>query len=540
MKKRTGAHLVVDCLEAHAVEYVFVVPGAAIDPILDVLVDRGPKIILCHHELMAAFMAGAYARMTGKIGVCMATAGPGLTNLVTGLATATSERYPILAITGQVGRHLRFKGAHQNTESVDLLRPVTKWSVSPSTPDVIPDLIANAMRTALTPKEGAVHISFPYDDLTAPSTAKAIGAMPPEVLGLVDQPTLRRTADIIHNADRPVAFLGMAAAKETTYEAVRYFLKKMGIPVAATFEAAGVVSRELLSQFMGRLGVFRNQPGDKVLAAADLVITIGYDPVEYDPDTWNKGLERPIIHIGEIAATITQNFAPTEELIGDIPHSLTNLIETLNEEPRELDRMARNVRTALQKTATFSGSPVHPLHVIDELRAAIDDDVTVISDVGAHQYWVARNFECFRPRYFLTSMGFQSMGISIPWAVAATLARPGHKVVSISGDGSFLMCSMELETAVRLKSPIIHMVWEDGSYNLVKIQQEQKYGRSSAVHFGAIDTVKYAEAMGATAFRIETCEEVASTLEKALTIEGPVVLSIAIDYSENRKIVDVH
>ncbi|MGE3953801.1 MAG: acetolactate synthase AlsS [Parachlamydiales bacterium] len=536
----SGAELFVGCLEAQGVEVIFTVPGASIDPILDVLVDHGPKIILCRHEQNAAFMAQAYGRITGKPGVCLATAGPGLTNLVTGIATAWSERSPVVAITGQLPSAMQYKRAHQNIDAVGLFRPITKWNCEISHVESVPDAVATAFRLASAPQEAPTHISIPSDVLKMESGARPITPHP-YPLGRATEDTIREAAERIKGAKNPVLLLGLAAGKAHVTAGLRPFLERFEVPICATFEAAGAVPRKLVHRFMGRLGVFKNQPGDKVLDAADLVIAIGFDPVEYDPSIWNKGLKRTLIHIDEVAAQADQYYQPDIELVGDIPTNLKRLADTLGEQkgtlPDAAQKAKRELDSQLERGKSLSGTPIHPLRLIYELRQILDDTVTVVSDVGSHQYWMMRHFFCYEAAHLLTSMGFQTMGISIPYAIAATLARPGTKAVSISGDGSFLMCSMELETAVRLKSPIIHLVWEDAAYDLVRIQQLQKYGRDSAAHFGQIDTVKYAESMGAKGMRLERPDQIESTLKAALAAEGPVVISVPIDYSENAEIV---
>ncbi len=541
-QKKTAADLLVDCLIAQEVEYIFCVPGASIDPILNVLADRGPKIIVCRHEQNAAFMAQAWGKITGKPGVCLATAGPGATNLVTGIATASSERAPVVAITGQVSLRVKFKQSHQNINAVSLFEPITKWSIEIDHPDILPDVVANAFQAAMEPREGAVHISIPRDILGENiSELKPIHAIVPEKVSQAMQEKIQSAAEIIDQAKFPVLMLGMVASKAPNTKALREFLRQFKLPVVATFEAAGAISKDLLDCFMGRLGIFRNQPGDEILKLADVLITIGFDPVEYDPYIWNKKSDRKIVHLDEVTATLDQCYQPKIELIGNIAYNLKSLLAHLNTSPRPIHALATEthqlLKSRLEEGQHLAGSPVHPLRVIYELSQIVTSDIIVISDVGSHQYWMASHFFCYEPGHFLTSMGFQTMGIALPWAIAAALARPNKKVLSVSGDGSFLMSSMELETAVRLNLPIVHMVWEDGAYNLVKIQQHLKYGRDSGACFGNIDTVKYAESFGAKAFRIEKAEDIASILQEALTIDKPVVISVPIDYSDNMEIV---
>jgi acetolactate synthase I/II/III large subunit len=533
----SGAQLLIQCLKAHGVEKIFTVPGASIDSILDQL---DAEIVLCRHEQNAAFMAANWGRITGQPGVCLATAGPGLTNLVTGIATADAERCPVVAITGQVRTALQFKRAHQNIDSVGLFRPITKWSVEALALSNLPDLVANAFRIAAEPREGPVHLSIPPDVLFDEGEHEVVMPSPIQ-LGVANPSVLDEAAKILNGAKRPVIFLGMAASKPATAEALRHFLYQFDAPIVATFEAAGAVSRELLDRFMGRLGLFRNQPGDRVLAEADAIISIGYDLVEYDPAIWNPNLCRKIVHIGEVPATVDQFYQPAKELIGDIGSNLKELGSHLLPLERTYPPVVKEARKEIERLQSsakeLDGTPIHPRRFIAEMREVLDDDVTVITDVGSHQYWMAQHFFCFEPRHFLTSMGFQTMGVSLPWAIATALARPGKPVVSVSGDGSFLMCSMELETAVRLKLPIVHIVWEEGTYNLVEIQAMKKYGRARGTHFGPVDTPAYAESMGATGMRIESPDQIGAVLKEAMALGTPVVIGVAMDYSDNMKIV---
>jgi len=541
--KLTGAEVVVHTLEKIGVEYIFCVPGASIDPILDVLADRGPQLIVCRHEQNAAFMAQAYGSIKGIPGVCLLTAGPGVTNAVTGIATALSERKPVVVITGQVSQRIKFKHAHQNIDAVQLYQPITKWSVEVDYKDTLPDILSNAFQIAATPRMGTAHVSIPSNILKDKTDVDIIEKLHVPNLGMAIEKDLLNAAEYIQNAKYPMMLLGNAASREHVSRAICKFLKKHQIPVVGTFEAAGAVERDLEHLFLGRLGVFKNQPGDKILDKADVVLTVGFDPVEYDPIIWNYNKKRKIIHIDFIPAIIDQTYQPVLELVGDIALNLEcidkNLhsVQTFDSLPGCKEAKAEFNKT-IHSGKDIVGSPVHPLRLIYEMREMFDDDVTIVTDVGSHQYWMARNFLCFNPKHFLTSMGFQTMGVSIPYAIGAALARPFQKVVAVCGDGSFLMTSMDLETAVRLNLPIVIMVWEDGSYNLVKIQQELKYKRSFGVAFGNIDIVKYANSFGIEAYRIDHTDQIKDVLKKAYLANHPVVISVKIDYSDNHKIVE--
>ncbi len=505
-------------------------------PILDVLHDRGPEFVVCRHEQNAAFMAQAWGRLTGNPGVCIATVGPGATNLVTGVATATADRDPMVALTGQTQRAHRFQNRHQNIDAAALFAPITKWSVELEDTAAIPEAVAQAFRTALAPRAGATHLAFPADILTGITTGKPLVRLPDfkENEEVYDE-KLTHVAKLILRSKRPVAFLGVGASDQKSTDAVRAFLKKTGIPAVGTFEAAGVVGRELVGQFLGRVGLAVEEPGDVALREADVVITIGYDVIEYAPSMWPT--KASIVHIDRIAPGVDAEYAPTAELIGNISAILKRLQFYLKNNRWSL---TKNERTAQQillteqsRGLTYGGKKIHPARLVAEIRRALNDTDIVISDVGSHQVWLAREYFTFEPKTLLFSMGFQTMGVALPWAIAARLAEPTKRIVSCSGDGSFLMSAMELETAVRRKLNLVLIVWRDGSYNLVEIQQIISHGRISGTKFGNPDIVKYAEAFGATGMRASSPDEIAPTLAKALRLKGPVIIDVPVDYRHN-------
>ncbi|MBM4132676.1 MAG: acetolactate synthase AlsS [Nitrospira sp.] len=538
---RNGAELLVQSLEAQDVEYIFGVPGGAVLPILDVLADHGPTFIVCRHETGAAFMAQAWGRVTGKPGVVLTTSGPGLINAVCGVSTATEDRDPLVIITGQVPRALRFKQSHMNVDTVSLFAPITKWSIEAEEPNSIPEIVANAFRIAVRSRPGSVHISMPVDVSQAAVTAKPIPAGESPRLGAATAEALDRAATLLSAARFPAILLGVSASGPSAAEAVRRLIRKHPLPVVGTFEAAGVVSRDLVDRFVGRVGYVRNQPGDLVIQKADVILTVGYDQVEYDPTAWNVSGHAKIVHADENPATVDRAYRPTVELVGDIARNLDALSERLRlsatGEWADVAAARKVVLEEQEKGATLSGTPIHPLRFIHDLRQTIGDDVTVTCDTGAHEIWMARYFFSYEPRRLLFSMGHQTMGVALPWAIGTALARPGQKVVSVSGDGSFLMTCMELETAVRLKLPIVHVIWKDGGYNLIQTLQRRDYGRIFGATFGDPDFVKLGEAFGATSFRIDAADQIVPTLKRALVCEGPALIEMPVDYRDNQELV---
>lgn len=537
-----GADVVVDSLISQGVSYVFGIPGAKIDSVFDVLQDRGPKLIVCRHEQNAAFMAAAVGRLTGNPGVCLVTSGPGASNLVTGLATANAESDPVVALAGAVPRSERLKHTHQSMDATSLFEPVAKFSAEVEHPDNIAEVMANAFRDASGSPPGAAFISLPMDVLTGAAKKYDLHGFSTPQLGAAPSHLIERTAAAICKARLPVILLGMKASSAAVTHAIRNMIRENDLPVVETFQAAGAISRGLENHFMGRVGLFSNQPGDLLLQEADLVLTIGYDPVEYDPRLWNGKGSRQICHLDDRRAEIDNDYQPQIELIGNIALNVEALSLSLQgiRLPEESMATLRQLRNKLEQDGnTFhSSSPhlVHPLNFIRTLRQLISDQVTVTCDVGSHYIWMARYFRSYEPRRLLFSNGMQTLGVALPWAIAASLVRPNEKVISISGDGGFLFSSMELETAVRLHLPVIHVVWRDGSYDMVAFQQRMKYGRTSGVQFGDVDIVKYAESFGAVGLRVNRPEELKEVLQNALEQPGPVVIDIPIDYSDNIKL----
>jgi acetolactate synthase-1/2/3 large subunit len=542
---KNGAEVVVQTLESRGVEYVFGIPGAKIDAVFNALVDSKIKTVVCRHEQNAAFIAGGIGRMTGKAGVAIATSGPGVSNLVTGLATANSEGDPVVALGGAVATDEALKQIHQTMDSVSVCKPVTKFSAVVGAPHAVSEVISNAFRAAESGRPGAAFVSLPKDIMAAEAQGKLL--VPPAFSGPgpADASALSEAARLINRAETPVILLGLLASKPANAEAVRDLVARSNLPVVGTFQSAGAIGAHLLDNFGGRVGQLANQPGDRLLEAADLVITIGYDPVEYDPSIWNGSIQRKIIHLDALPADLDTSYCPSIELTGDIAQSLSALTPQIRR-PNLSPSLEGILKTIATERAEFSqnalrrnGTPVHPVRIVFELQKLLTPDVTVCLDMGSFHLWLARHLYSFKARQVLISNGQQTLGVALPWAIAASLVRSGEKVISISGDGGFLFSAMELETAVRLKSNIVHMIWIDGTYDMVAVQEVAKYGRKSGVDFGPIDYVKYAEAFGAVGLMIRTADEIAPVLRKAFDTPGPVLVGIHVDYKDNHTLFEM-
>ncbi|EKN3986092.1 acetolactate synthase AlsS [Yersinia enterocolitica] len=541
---KSGADLVVNHLEQQGVKQVFGIPGAKIDRVFDSLEDSSINTIVVRHEANAAFMAAAVGRLTGKAGVALVTSGPGCANLVTGLATATSEGDPVVALGGAVKRSDSLKITHQSMDTVSIFRPVTKFSAEVTASAALGEVLGNAFRSAEFGRQGAAFVSLPQDILNKPITGQALIHQVCPQSGSAPLNEIIAVAKLLNQAKNPILLLGLMASQPANAQAIRRLLHHSKIPVTSTYQAAGVVDQAHFDHFAGRVGLFNNQAGDKLLQQADLIITIGYSPVEYDPALWNNG-QATLIHLDILPAEIDAAYQPEKELLGDIAATL----EVLNQQIHSpviltsqtqaiLEDRCRQRRDLANRADKMSGFAIHPLRLVREMQDIVNNDVTLCVDMGSFHIWIARYLYSFRARQILMSNGQQTMGVALPWAIAAALVNPQQKVVSVSGDGGFMQSSMELETAVRLKSNLLHIIWVDNGYNMVEIQEQKKYHRSSGVSFGPIDFKMYTESFGAKGFAVESADELTVKLHQAMDTQGPAVIAIPVDYSDNYRLME--
>lgn len=545
-EKRYGADLIVESLTNHGIDYVFGIPGAKIDRVFESLEhpksEKSPQLIVARHEQNAAFMAAGIGRLTGKPGVVLTTSGPGASNLATGLVTATAEGDPVLALSGQVKRADLLRSSHQSMRNADLFAPITKYAAEVQDPDNVSEIIANAYQAAESGKQGASFVSIPQDVTDSPVNSEPIKPLVAPKLGPASPSDMTYLAHAIKEASLPVLLLGMRASSSDVTAEIRELLSVTELPVVETFQGAGIISHRQIDNFFGRVGLFRNQPGDMLLQHSDLVIAIGYNPVEYEPRNWNADGKARIIVIDDVPAEIDHNFQPETELIGDISQTLDILVPLLRGyqvapgSKRYLEDLQAKLQDSDVPPAIADQKVLHPLSIVAALQERVTDEMTVAVDVGSHYIWMARHFRSYEPRHLLFSNGMQTLGVALPWAIAATLVRPGKKAVSVSGDGGFLFSGQELETAVRLHADLVHIIWNDGHYDMVKFQEEMKYGRAAGVDFGPVDFVKYAEAFGAKGLRVNKPSELGQVLDEAFATPGPVLVDIPVDYSDNAEL----
>ncbi|KIX01926.1 acetolactate synthase, catabolic [Rhinocladiella mackenziei CBS 650.93] len=545
MAEDTVAKIIVNSLYNAGVRLVFGVPGAKIDAIFDTLQDHPEiKLVVARHEQNAAMMAAAVGRITGLAGVCIATSGPGASNLATGLLTATTEGDPIVALVGSVSRLMARKHTHQSMRALDILGPTSKTAVAIDVEDQAAEVILNAFRSASTSPKGPAVINIPIDVSKGKSKIPSFPshAFLPPYYGPAPPQRLDEVVQMIQNAKLPVLFLGMRASSPRVVDAVRQLLSKFPLPTVETFQAAGAVPKELVHLFYGRVGLFRNQVGDKLLAKSDLVLAVGYDPVEYDANAWNPRGTAKVVHIDFTASDYGAFYHPVTELLGSIYENVLYLAQHLKKiSESSISELCRGLSEEYalwreQPEVKRDSGLVHPLHFIAALQSMVAKDTTVCVDVGTVYIYMMRFFFAYEPRRLLCSDGQQTLGVGLPWAIAASLVQSppcSEKVVSLSGDGGFMFSSQEMSTAVLQGCNITHFIWNDQAYNMVEFQEVMKYGRSSGVKLGGVDFVKFAESFGARGFRIRDSSEVESVMNQALAHKGVSLVDVNIDYSEN-------
>jgi acetolactate synthase I/II/III large subunit len=528
------AELLVKCLENEGVQYVFGLPGEENLHVLEALRDSPIQFITTRHEQGAAFMADVYGRLTGKAGVCLSTLGPGATNLMTGVADANLDGAPLVAITGQVGTDRMHIESHQYLDLVAMFSPVTKWNTQIVRPSNTPEIVRKAFKRSQQEKPGAVHIDLPENIAAMPVEGKPLRKDIKEKV-FASYHSLNDAAALISRANNPIILVGNGAIRDLASDALTEFATRLNIPVANTFMGKGVIpyTHPLALWSVGL------QQRDYISCGfdnTDLVIAVGYDLIEYSPKKWNPEGKIPIIHIDMNTAEIDSSYIPEVEVVGNISDSLMEILRradrTNKPDPHAIS-LRSDIRADYEQYANDNEFPIKPQKIIYDLRQVMGPEDIVISDVGAHKMWIARHYHCDRPNTCIISNGFAAMGIAIPGALAAKLVYPDRKVVAATGDGGFMMNCQELETALRVGTAFVTIIFNDGGYGLIEWKQEAHYGHSSFIQFGNPDFVKFAESMGLKGYRVESTADLIPTLKEALSQDVPAVIDCPVDYREN-------
>jgi len=534
MGELNTADLLVQCLENEDVEYIFGVPGEENLHILEALKQSSIRFITTRHEQGAAFMADVYGRLTGKAGVCLSTLGPGATNLMTGVADANLDGAPLVAITGQVGTDRMHIESHQYLDLVAMFAPVTKWTRQIVRPSITPEVVRKAFKLAQSEKPGATHIDLPENIAAMPVDGQPLRRDSREKVYAAFR-TLGNAANLISKAKNPIILVGNGTIRAGASEALTEFATNLNIPVANTFMGKGTIpyTHPLALWTVGL------QQRDHITCAferSDLVIAVGYDLIEYSPKKWNPQGDLPIIHIGSTPAEIDSSYIPQVEVVGDINDSLLDLLKRCDRQGKKTPfgaSLRGEIKAEYEQYADDQGFPVKPQKIIYDLRQVMGPDDVVISDVGAHKMWMARHYHCDSPNTCLISNGFAAMGIAIPGAIAAKLVYPDRKIVAVTGDGGFMMNCQELETAMRVGTPFVTLIFNDNGYGLIEWKQINQFGEASFIKFGNPDFVKFAESMGLKGYRVEAAEDLIPILKEALAQPVPTVIDCPVDYREN-------
>lgn len=532
------AEALVKSLENEGVEYIFGIPGEENLAVMEALKQSTIQFITVRHEQGAAFMADVYGRLTGKAGVCLSTLGPGATNLVTGVADANSDGAPLIAITGQVGTERMHLTSHQYLDLVNMFTPITKRSKQIVRPDTVHEIVRIAFKYAESEKPGACHIDLPTNiaKMEVPDDMKPLKHHRPN-MEMAAIENVEEAAGILFQAKKPVMLVGHSAIRNNASEEITKFAEKLKIPVVNTMMAKGVIPYDS-PYSMWTIGIPQKDYPDLIFEEADLVIAVGYDIVEFAPTKWNSKQNHKIIHIDTTACHINKLYQPDLEVIGDISYSLKQISLRCNlQHDTSWATRIRNMMVKEFKSYENDKSfPMKPQKILSDVRKVMGKDDIVISDVGAHKMWIAREYNCYQPNTCIISNGFATMGIAVPGALAAKLINPDKKVLAITGDGGFMMNCQEYETALRAGTPFVTLIFNDGSYGLIKWKQDEKYGEHCYVDYTNPDFVKFAESMNAIGYRVEKAEDLIPTLEKAFRQIVPVIIDCAVDYSENMKL----
>ena len=541
-----ASDLFVRCLEEEGVTHIFGVPGEENADVMISLNDSPIEFVLCRHEQGAAFIADTYGRLTGKSGLCLATLGPGATNLITGVADANMDRSPMIVLTGQADTRRMHKESHQHMDVVAMFKPVTKWAQTVHHPENIPEIVRKAFKVAEAEKPGAVLIELPEDLAEAQVEGKPLTPTKTRRAG-ADHKAVAQAVEIIATAKNPIILAGNGAVRKRAAAQLQRLAKLAGIGVVNTFMGKGAVPRGD-EHCLFTMGLQGRDYINLALDECDVVIAVGYDLVEYAPAFWNRGMEKKIVHIDFTPAEVDTAYPVTVEVVADVADALWQICEKLGEDHKsklplfdikDRAKLRAHILEDFAMEKDDQSFPVKPQKVLWDVREFLGPEDILLSDVGAHKMWIARYYQCDEPNTCLISNGFCTMGFALPGAIGAKYARPDSKVLAICGDAGFLMNVQDLETAVRLKKNIVVMIWIDGEYGLIKWKQQNSFdGQHSELAFTNPDFELLAKSFGMWGKTLDGPGQIPAALEEAFSQDGPALIGVPIDYGENRKMTE--
>jgi acetolactate synthase-1/2/3 large subunit len=538
---RTAAELIVQCLENEGVTHIFGIPGEENIRLVDAISQSSIQYVLTRHEQGASFMAETYGRLTGKAGVCSATLGPGAINLLLGVADATTNSTPLLALSAQVGMNRSFKESHQGVDLPAMFAPVTKWSELVATPGAVPEMVRKAFKLAQTERPGAVYLAVPEDvekaQVSPALTPLAVNVPRPE------EPSpgqIERAAALLRTARNPVVLAGHGAARAGAGHALRRFAEALGVPVATTFHGKGVFPDDH-PLALGAVGFMRHDYVNFGFDRADVIVAVGYELQEFDPVRINPAGETRIIHIHRFPAEVDAHYDVAVGLHSDINRSLDVLAAAVGERPTTTggdERIRELLTDELARGRADDRFPLAPARIVADTRSALGREDIVLVDTGALKMWMARLYPTYEPNTCLISNGLSTMAWTVPGAIGAKIARPDAKVLVATGDGAFLMNSQEIETALRIGVAMVILIWVDDAYGLISWKMDLEIGHNVDTRFSNPDFVAYAESFGATGYRIGAADELLPTLRTALAADTVSVIACPVDYSANLELIE--
>ena len=542
-----ASDLFVKCLETEGVTKIFGIPGEENADLMISLKKSKIEFVLCRHEQAAAFMADVYGRLTGKAGVCLATLGPGVTNLMTGLADANMDRAPVVAIIGQGSTERLHKESHQIMDSISMVAPISKWAQTILSAKNVTEVVRKAFKVAETEKPGVTVIELPED------VAKEEVNENPIKPSLIRRPAADNRAvneaiDLIISAKNPIILAGNGTIRKRASHRLRTLVENLGVGVINTFMGKGSVSSND-EHSLFTIGLGSGDYNNLAIDESDLVIAIGYDLVEYSPSAWNrieKG-QKNVIHIDYTPAEVDRNYLPNVEIIADLAGALYQLNNALVKKVGEKNLPLFKIKSREKARTTMlnhlnqdnddDSFPMKPQRVLSDVRKVMDGNDIVLSDVGAHKMWVAREYNCTEPNTCLISNGFCTMGFALPGSMGAKMVFPNRKILSINGDAGFFMNVQDLETAVREKLNVVAVVWLDGEYGLIKWKQQIQFeGDHSDLKFDNPNFGTLAKSLNMWGTQINSAGEFLPALEEAFKQKGPAIIGVPVDYSENMRL----
>jgi acetolactate synthase-1/2/3 large subunit len=536
-----ASDLFISCLEEEGVEYIFGVPGEENLDFLDSLSrSKKIKLILTRHEQGAGFMAATYGRHTGKTGVCLATLGPGATNLVTAGAYATLGGMPMMMITGQKPIKKSKQGRFQILDVVAMMGPITKYTHQVAASDNIPSRVREAFRLAEEEKPGAVHIELPEDIADEHTDAlpikRSVSRRPS-----ADPKAVRAAVQALENAKSPILVIGAGANRTMTGRMLLQFIEKTGIPFLTTQLGKGVID-ERHPKFLGCAALSAGDFVHRAVEASDCIVNVGHDVIEKPPFFMKAGGAQ-VIHISSKTAEVDPVYFPGIEVIGDIANAIWQMKEDIVPSGSwNFGHMLDYRKAEVEHTASLSGDPrfpIFPPHLVQQVRDVMPDDGIICLDNGVYKIWFARGYTAYRPNTVLLDNALATMGAGLPSAMMSAMVYPDRKVMAICGDGGFMMNSQEMETAVRLGLNITVLILRDDSYGMIRWKQANMGFADWGLTYGNPDFVKYAESYGAKGHRVESSAHLTELLKHCRDTPGVHLIDCPVDYTENDRILNV-